>query len=135
MSGLAKLPPAVARQLAKVAGMMGSEHDGEALNAARAAGRILADHGVTWAEALTPAAPVTAPRAPWRPVPVPPTTAFVRKVLACRDHPALFNQREREFLRDMDAAASSGRQPSAGQSAWLDRLHARAFADNQAMAA
>jgi hypothetical protein len=34
-------------------GMVGSDHDGEALNAARAADKLIKEHNLTWAEALS----------------------------------------------------------------------------------
>lgn len=40
--------------LAKVLGMMGSVHDGEALEAARAANRMMLNAGVTWLDVLRP---------------------------------------------------------------------------------
>jgi hypothetical protein len=41
-------------KLAAILGMIGSAHDGEALNAARLADRLVRDHGLTWHDALTP---------------------------------------------------------------------------------
>ena len=127
--------PAAVERLMKFAGMIGSEHDGEALNAARAATRVLADHGISWREALASLVPAPRPYPAMPPIPVRPTTTFVRMVLACRDHPALFNGKERDFIRDMDGHALAGRQPTTGQSAWLDRLHARALDHLAAVAA
>jgi hypothetical protein len=43
-------------KLAKTLGMLGSAHDGEALNAGRAAVRMLRDCGVSWHELLDPGA-------------------------------------------------------------------------------
>lgn len=40
------------KRLVKVLGMLGSRHDGEALNAARNAHAMLAQAGMTWAELL-----------------------------------------------------------------------------------
>ena len=37
-------------RIAKFAGLIGSAHDGEALNAARALGRALESQGLTWAD-------------------------------------------------------------------------------------
>ena len=108
MSGLATLPPPAAQRLAKLAGMIGSDHDGEALNAARAATRLLASNGLTWCEAL--AAPHAAPRprqprnraerAPG-PYPVPPTTAFYRKVMLCLSFASIFDPVEVNFIWSM----------------------------------
>lgn len=47
-------------KLAAVLGMLGSDHDGEALAAARTAERLRREAGVTWHDLLTmPAAPAT----------------------------------------------------------------------------
>ena len=42
------LDPTVAAKLAKVAGLLGSDFDGERAAAAAAATRILQDHGMSW---------------------------------------------------------------------------------------
>lgn len=42
------------QRLAAVLGMLGSDHDGEVLNAARTAERLRRDAGVTWQELLAP---------------------------------------------------------------------------------
>ena len=44
-------------RLARVLGMLGSEHDGEALAAARQAERLRAEAGLTWGEVLLPRLP------------------------------------------------------------------------------
>jgi hypothetical protein len=55
------LAPAEQQKLARLLGMLGSDHDGEALNAARLAQRLVTAANLTWAElvaapaALTPA--------------------------------------------------------------------------------
>jgi hypothetical protein len=41
------LPPAERDRLAMLLGMLGSDHDGEVLNAARLADRLVRDHGIT----------------------------------------------------------------------------------------
>lgn len=48
----APLPPALRDRLTKLLGMTQSSHDGEALNAVRLANRVLAEHRLTWREAL-----------------------------------------------------------------------------------
>jgi hypothetical protein len=45
------------RKLVRYLGMIGSEHDGEALNAARIALRLLKERGLTWDEILAPGVP------------------------------------------------------------------------------
>ena len=42
------------QRLARVCGLLGSEHDGEALAAARQAEKIRKRMGLTWAELLVP---------------------------------------------------------------------------------
>ena len=46
------LPPALADRLVKLLGMVGSEHDGEALNAARLADKVVREAGLTWANVI-----------------------------------------------------------------------------------
>jgi flagellar biosynthesis/type III secretory pathway protein FliH len=46
-------------RLAKLLGMTGSHHDGEAISAIRKAGKLIADNGLTWNDALSTAAPAT----------------------------------------------------------------------------
>jgi hypothetical protein len=46
-------------RLAKLLGMIGSTHDGEALNAARAANKLVRDCGLTWPDIIaSPALPI-----------------------------------------------------------------------------
>jgi hypothetical protein len=57
--------PVVPRErLARVLGMLGSEHDGEALAAARAAEMIRRQMGATWSELLTEPPPPSKPHRP-----------------------------------------------------------------------
>src|SRR5438046_480259 len=49
-------------RLAKLLGMLGSAHDGEALAAARQAERLRADAGLTWHEIVIPALPSPRPQ-------------------------------------------------------------------------
>jgi hypothetical protein len=42
-------------RLARLLGMLGSDHDGEALNAARMADRLVREAGVTWFDVTAPA--------------------------------------------------------------------------------
>jgi hypothetical protein len=51
MSGLVDL-----QRLVRICGMLGSEHDGEAVAVARQAERIRQQAGVTWEDLLTPSA-------------------------------------------------------------------------------
>jgi hypothetical protein len=77
---LAALPPADRTRLANLLGMLGSEHDGEIINAARAATRLVRDRGLTWHQVLAPKSSPQArlpPREPRksRPAPAGPTLA------------------------------------------------------------
>lgn len=49
-----RLPAGFHERLAKLLGMVGSDHGGEALNAARLANRLVRDAGITWPVLLTP---------------------------------------------------------------------------------
>jgi hypothetical protein len=53
-----KLPAPELQRLVRMLGMTGSDHDGEALNAARAAYRLVRTHGLTWEEVLQAEPPV-----------------------------------------------------------------------------
>jgi hypothetical protein len=56
MSVITELSAATRLRLARLLGMMGSEFDGEVLNAARMADRLLRENGCTWQDVI--AAPV-----------------------------------------------------------------------------
>lgn len=60
------LSPQDRHRLARLLGMTGSAHDGEALNAARLADRLLKDRGVTWTDAVAPGAEMREPLHSWR---------------------------------------------------------------------
>ncbi len=47
-SDLPHLPTGFLSRLAKLLGMVGSNQDGEALNAARLADNLVRQHGITW---------------------------------------------------------------------------------------
>ena len=60
------LDPSVATKLAKVCGLLGSDHGGERAAAAAAATRILRDHGTTWADLVRAGAGALGTTAPAR---------------------------------------------------------------------
>jgi hypothetical protein len=62
--GATHLPPDLAK-LAKVLGMLGSDHDGEIAAAGRRANAMVRGAGLTWDQLLTP--PDSAPESPHRP--------------------------------------------------------------------
>jgi hypothetical protein len=63
--GVMPIPPDLAEKLAKVLGMLGSDHDGEVAAAGRRAHKIVKNAGLTWGEVIAPPAP--APQQPYRP--------------------------------------------------------------------
>ena len=78
--------------LAKLLGMLGSDHAGERDNAARAAHRLVQQHGITWYDVVTHPPSDTDPdtdliRGDWR-----------RTVTACSRYPHLLNRWEAGFL-------------------------------------
>ena len=52
----AAVDPAIRQKLARLLGMLGSEHDGEALNAGRLADKLVRSAGLSWHEVLNAAA-------------------------------------------------------------------------------
>src|SRR6478735_7034496 len=78
--------------LAKLLGLLGSDHAGERDNAARAAHRLVQQHGITWFDVVTPPPPDADPAthpigADWR-----------RTAAACSRYQHLLNRWEAEFL-------------------------------------
>jgi hypothetical protein len=51
---MAALPPDAAAKLVKILGMLGSDHDGECVAAARQATRLIKSHNATWEHVLAP---------------------------------------------------------------------------------
>ncbi|WP_419816139.1 hypothetical protein [Glacieibacterium sp.] len=122
------VPERDVQKLRKIAGLLGSEVDAEAIAALFAARSLAARCGVPLIEALSSAL-VVAVRArqsstAWNPEPAPTTAAWVRKVMTCRDAPQLFNSEARDFLRNL---SEQRRAPTANQMKWLDDLHDRAI--------
>ena len=56
-------------RLARLLGMMGSQHDGEALNAARLADKLVREQGITWFNVISTAPPRASPDPPPPPRP------------------------------------------------------------------
>lgn len=114
------VPQAVRDRLARLLGMVGSAHDGEALNAARLADKLLRQTGATWFEILTDpalAADLAAPDvfvgwpARWR-----------GALRVCGQCGASLGGYERSFVQDL---AVYRRRPSPRQLAWLRSITER----------
>jgi hypothetical protein len=106
------LPPAFADRLVKLLGMVGSAHDGEALNAARLADKLLRDAGLTWADVIgTPAAS-------------PDTDPFIiaRACIEILQSGLWLRPNERQFLTGLPKF----RHPTEKQLDWLNDLLDRA---------
>lgn len=78
------LDPDVQARLAKVAGLLGSNFDGERAAAAAAATRILHDHGLSWSDLVHGGAAATPPPTPAQAAMVPQELA--RRILSGQRH-------------------------------------------------
>lgn len=126
----AALPLADRDRIAKLLGMTGSRHDGEALNAARMADALVRELGLTWTDVLA-AVPPADPGI--RPQPAP-------QLDLLRDWPVRWQSAARfcaacgvGIIRDKDIdfaakVASYSHRPSEAQLIWLHDLTARVLA-------
>ncbi len=108
------LPPALSARLIKLLGMIGSEHDGEALNAARLADRLVRENGLTWENIID----LNRPRAD--------LFAVARACIEILQSGVWLKPTERRFLTGLPAF----RHPTEKQLSWLNDLldRAREFA-------
>lgn len=90
---LRALDPAVTAKLAKVCGLLSSDHDGERAAAAAAGTRLLRAHGLTWSDVFTPT-PIPA-AASGQASAMPPHMALARAAL---ERGALLDEWQRGFL-------------------------------------
>ena len=88
------LPAASRAKLAKLLGMLGSDHAGERDNAAQAAHRLVQQHGLTWRQVVTPS-PVEKK--------LPELGTWRQTVAACLARPGSLRVWEKTFLRDLPA--------------------------------
>jgi hypothetical protein len=103
------LDPRHGERLARLLGMMGSSHDGEALNAARMADKFVRDHGLTWHQVVN--VPIAVPGD---------AQQLARAIL--RDHCSSLNERELSFVYSMTRWR---RPPTAKQRQWLEDIAQR----------
>lgn len=87
-------------RLARLLGMTGSAHDGEALNAARLADRLVRDAGITWVDVVSPAAPALPPSPVHR---VPHWRVLAQR---CAERPGCLTVWERSFVASLLGRAS-----------------------------
>lgn len=106
-------------KLAAVLGMLGSDHDGEVLAAARQAERMRRQAGLAWADLIAAERPAVAPGR--RPDPPPPED-WRALVAWCQQRPDAMTNWERDFLATI---AAYRHPPSDRQREILDRLAAK----------
>ena len=80
-------------KLARILGMMGSDHVGERAAAALKASDLLRQRGLTWLDVLSGGEPPRPQASPY-----PPPRGFAADAQACLRQPDLFTAWEREFL-------------------------------------
>jgi hypothetical protein len=90
------MPPFVIdrERLARLLGMLGSDHAGERDNAGRAAHRMVRQHGITWFDVVATHPPPGTDDPDTDPIGV----HWRRTVAACRRYPHLLNRWEADFL-------------------------------------
>jgi hypothetical protein len=115
----AALAPEALNRLIKLAGLLGSAHDGERAAAALKCSEFLALQGLTWSDLLQP---------PPVPVPQPGTASgprtwrVVAEEILLNHYGALFAPREIEFLTGI---LQRGFAPTPKQAAWLAKIARR----------
>jgi len=97
--------PKLAARIAQLAGMFGSHHDGEVVNAARIADRLIRDCGLRWSDVIAQ------PPAEWQ-----------HMAAVCGRRWPQLSDRERDFLTSIQRLR---RQPSDRQLAWLEAIYTR----------
>ena len=115
--GAMPVPPDLATKLAKILGMLGSDHDGEVAAAGRRANALLKGAGLTWDQVLAPTVPRPEPphQPPrrWRRGVSPTDTAAL-----CLLWPEVLTDWETNFCRSIVGR----RRISAKQTVVLERL-------------
>jgi hypothetical protein len=118
VSSSALLDPQQVDRLAKLLGMLGSDRDGEVVNAGRAADRLVRSAGLTWFDVL----PVQRQGARGRAADMDRDDDWRRLVSFCMDRAHQLSPRERDFLWSMWLWRG---QPSEKQMRWLQGIAAR----------
>jgi hypothetical protein len=114
----ALIDPNSATRLAKILGMLGSNHDGERASAAAKADAMVRSMGLTWPEVIAlPARPAAPPASP-RSSPI----VWGRMAMFCYARQAQMNARERQFIASMLVWRG---EPSEKQRDWLIDLYSR----------
>jgi hypothetical protein len=108
----ALINPKLATQITQLVGMFSSHHDGEVINAARIADRLLRDCGLTWADII-----------------VQPVGEWQALVKACGRRWPELTTKERDFLTNV---ARLRKPPSDAQLRWLEDIYARLSAEHAA---
>src|SRR5947209_18925415 len=83
-------------KLARVLGLLGSNHDGEVLAAARQAERLRAEAGLTWADIVIPRLPAPSQRRN--------SSTVVETIAFLLDHEDVLTEWERDFARSIQRA-------------------------------
>ena len=120
------VPAALVDKLAKVAGLLGSDHDGERAAAAYRATAIIREAGLTWRQVIEAAGPRVVEREPEQPRSGGPQ--WYSKALACAACPGRLTAWERSFLDSLLADGPYRGPLSPKQEAALDRIWRKAGA-------
>ena len=121
MTAVVILDPAEVHKIASIASRMQSDHDGEALSAARMTCRALDKHGMRIGDVLAYALRREPAPRHVRPEPVRPRSSHMTMTQRCLGFPNLFNQVETKFLLDVARLRSLSHR----QQEWLNRLFDR----------
>jgi hypothetical protein len=114
---MATINPQAADRLAKICGMLGSDHEGERAAAGAKAHELIRSLGLTWHDIIAPIVPAPPRIRSWRS-----TESDWQKMAAfCHARWHRLSDRDREFVRSM----LNWREPSERQKDWLASIYAR----------
>jgi hypothetical protein len=109
------IAPSLVDRLTKVLGLLGSNHDGEALAAGRKAHELVRGAGMTWGDLLRPALPAPAEMPAWG-------MTDRQKLDLCGEHWDDLGDWGRDFISSLTSRLNRGRGLTDKQRAALDRL-------------